>query len=198
MKLAIQSRNVFGKKLIPLRKQHIVPAVIYSKHLQETIAISIDEVQLKKAYSYAGSSTPVELEGDGIKQLVLFHTYQLHPVTDRFLHVDFLAIKADEVVEAEVHIVFEWEAPLVKMNLGQIQYVKNTIQVQALPSDLPHDIIVDISGIWWLDDGVFVRDIDLGKKVKIMDDPDQPIVVAIELSSDDEETVQEAVEEVVS
>lgn len=198
MKLAIQSRNVFGKKLIPLRKQRIVPAVIYSKHLQETIAISIDETQLKKAYSYAGSSTPVELEGDGIKQLVLFHGYQLHPVTSRFLHVDFLSIKADEVVEAEVHIVFEGEAPLVKLNLGQIQYVKNTIQVQALPGDLPHDIKVDISGISWLDDGVFVRDIDLGKKVKIMDDPDQPIVVAIELSSDDEETVQETIEEVVS
>lgn len=147
MKLAVQSRSVFGKKLTPLRRQKLVPAVIYSKHLQETIAISIDEVQLKKAYAYAGSSTPVELEGDGVKQLVLFHDYHLHPVTDRFLHVDFLSVKSDELVEAEVHIVFEGESSLVKLNLGQLQFVKHSIMVEAFPLDLPHNIKIDVSKI---------------------------------------------------
>jgi large subunit ribosomal protein L25 len=147
MKLAVQSRSVFGKKLNPLRKQHLVPGVVYSKHLNETIAVSIDEIALKKAYAYAGTSTALELEGDGIKQLVLFHDYQLNPVTDRFLHVDFLAVKADELVEAEVHIIFEGESPLVKLNLGQLQYVKHTIMVEAFPMDLPHDIKVDVSKI---------------------------------------------------
>ncbi len=52
--------------------------------------------------------------------------------------------------------------------------------------DLPHDIKVDISKIISLDDGVFVRDLNLGKKVKVLDDADQPIVVAVELSIDDE------------
>lgn len=186
MKLAVQSRSVFGKKLNPLRKQHLVPGVVYSKHLKETIAVSIDEVTLKKAYAYAGTSSAIELEGDGVKQLVLFHDYQLDPVTDRFLHVDFLAVKADELVEAEVHVIFEGESPLVKLNLGQLQFVKHTILVEALPMDLPHDIKVDVSNISGLDDGVFVRDLDLGKKVKILDDADQPIVVAVELSNDEE------------
>jgi large subunit ribosomal protein L25 len=185
MKLAVQARSVFGKKLTPLRKQKLVPGVVYSKHLSETIAVSIDEVALKKAYAYAGSSTALELEGDGIKQLVLFHDYHLDPVTDRFLHVDFLAVKADEVVEAEVHIIFEGEAPIVKLNQGQLQFVKHTIMVEALPMDLPHDIKVDISNITTLDDGVFVRNLDLGKKVKILEDGDQPIVVAVELSEEE-------------
>jgi large subunit ribosomal protein L25 len=186
MKLTVQSRTLFGKKLTPLRKLRLVPGVIYSKHMADTIAISVDEVQLKKAYAVAGTSTAVELTGDGINQLVLFHDYQLHPVRDTLLHVDFLAVKADEMVEAEVHIIFEGESSLVKLGLGQLQYVKHSIMVEALPLDLPHDIKVDVSNIATLDDGVFVKDLDLGKKVKILEDKDQPIVVAVELSSDEE------------
>jgi hypothetical protein len=48
-----------------------------------------------------------------------------------------------------------------------------------------------------LDDGVFVRDLDLGKKVKILDDADQPLVVAVELSND-EETTTDVVTEVAA
>jgi large subunit ribosomal protein L25 len=186
MKLTVQNRTLFGKKLTPLRKLRLVPGVIYSKHMTDTIAISIDEVQLKKAYAAAGTSTAIELIGDGINQLVIFQDYQLHPVRDTLLHVDFLAVKADEMVEAEVHIIFEGESSLVKLGLGQLQYVKHSIMVEALPLDLPHDIKVDVSNIATLDDGVFVKDLNLGKKVKILEDMDQPIVVAVELSSDEE------------
>jgi large subunit ribosomal protein L25 len=186
MKLTVQNRTLFGKKLTPLRKLRLVPGVIYSKHMTDTIAISIDEVQLKKAYAAAGTSTAIELIGDGINQLVIFQDYQLHPVRDTLLHVDFLAVKADEMVEAEVHIIFEGESSLVKLGLGQLQYVKHSIMVEALPLDLPHDIKVDVSNIATLDDGVFVKNLNLGKKVKILEDMDQPIVVAVELSSDEE------------
>jgi len=64
-----------------------VPGVVYSKH------------------------------GDNIEQMVLIHDIDVHPVTDEVIHVDFLAVRADEKVEAEVPVVLVGESPVEKNNL---------------------------------------------------------------------------------
>jgi large subunit ribosomal protein L25 len=106
-------------------------------------------------------STPIELVGDELKQLVLVHEIQTHPVSDQLLHVDFLAVRRDKKVTADVSVVLEGVSLIQKNNIGSIQLIKDTIEVEAFPQDLPHDIKIDISKIEHLHDVIFVKDIDL-------------------------------------
>lgn len=114
MKLTVSSRDVMGKKVKDLRKQGIIPAVIYGKHLGTSLHVSVEKLPLLRAYESAGMSTAVEISGDGINQLVLFHRLQLDPVTDRLMHVEFLAVNKDEEVTAEVPLLLVGISPFEK------------------------------------------------------------------------------------
>lgn len=184
MELQVNTRTVFGKKVNTIRKQGIIPGIVYGKHLKSPIAVQFDKISFIKTYRAAGESTPVDLTGDQ-KELVLIHSIDTDPVTDNLIHVDFLAVKADELVRASVAIVLEGVSPAEKDGLGKVQLVKDHVMVEALPRDLPHDIKVDLSNLKTLQDGVFVSDLVVNSKVTIVDDKDLPVVAIVELQSED-------------
>ena len=184
MELKISKRDIVGKKLWAIRKTGIIPGVIYGKHLAGPINIFFAKNEFIKLYKEAGASTVVNLIWD-YQEMVLIHNYQVDSVKDMLLHVDFLAVKSDEEVEAEVKVVLVWESPLEKLGLGRVQLLRNTIKVSAFPQNLPHDIKIDISNINTLDDGIFVKDIDLWSKVKIIDESSLPVVAAVENTAED-------------
>jgi large subunit ribosomal protein L25 len=150
-----------------------------------------------KAYRQTGSSQVINLEGD-CTEMVLVHDYQKNPITDDVIHIDFLAVNANEKVSAEVSIILVGIAPVDKDGLGKIELVRDHVRVEALPADLPHHIELDISMIKTLDDGIFVRDIDLGKKVVILDDADLAVVAAVALEDETEDAVVTPVAEAVT
>lgn len=187
MKLTVTSRQ--DKKASQLRKEGLVPCIIYGKHLDTPIAIACNKIDLIKRYKEAGYSTPLTLEGDKLDQLVLIQDIQVDPVTDVLMHVDFLAVKADEKVTTEVAIKLIGESPVEKLGLGKIQLVKDFVEVEAFPQDLPHDITIDISNIKEMDDAVFVKDLKVSDKVEILDDAEQVLVTVVTMA---EEEVEEA------
>lgn len=140
--------------------------------------ITAQKIQIVKTYHAAGMSTAIELEGDGIDQLVLFHNIQVNPVTDHLMHAEFLAVNKDEKVSAEVPVKLIGESPFEKNGLGTIQLVKSTIRVTALPLDLPHDIEVDISVIEYDSHSIHVSDLKISSKVEIDEDADETVVSA--------------------
>ncbi len=185
MKLHIDLRK--WEKPSDIRKAGNVPAVIYGKHLKESISIVCKKNDFIKRFKEAGYSTPLTLEWDGVNQFVLVQDIQVDPVSDVLVHVDFLAVNKDEKVTAEVPVKLFWEAPVEKLGEGKIQLVKDFIEVEAFPQDLPHDFQVDISVIERMDDTIFVKDIKVSDKVKILDDEDQPIVTILKLTEEVEE-----------
>ena len=191
MKLTVSSRDVMGKKVKDLRKQGVIPAVVYGKHLATSLHISIDKLPLLRAYESAGMSTPVEITGEWINQLVLFHHLQLDPVTDRLMHVEFLAVNKDEKVSAEVPLVLVGVSPFEKSGEGRVQLVMQTVQVTALPLDLPHDIQIDISVIEHEGQVLHVSDLKVNDKIHIDEDADAPILTALvnEVAKEDEEVL---------
>lgn len=193
MELQVTNRVVFGKKVNNIRKQSLVPGIVYGKHLKTPVAVQFDKNTFIKLYKTAGVSTPIDLTGDN-KELVLIHSIDTDPVTDVVLHVDFLAVKADEKVRASVAISMTGQSPAEKEGLGKVQLVKDHVMVEALPRDLPHDITVDISGLATLQDGIFVSDLKLSDKVTVLDDADQPVVAIVEIEdgSEEETTAPEA------
>lgn len=191
MKLMVSSREVLGKKVKNLRKQDIIPAVVYGKHLGTSLHISIEKLSLLRAYESAGMSTPVEISGDWVSQLVLFHRLQLDPVTDRLMHVEFLAVNKDEKVSAEVPLVLVGISPFEKSGAWRVQLVMQTVQVRALPLDLPHDIQIDISVIEHEGQVLHISDLQVSNKIEIEEDADAPILTALvnEVAKEDEEVI---------
>ncbi len=186
MQLNISERKVLGKKLWAYRKKWIMPGVIYGRHLDNPINIFFAKNEFIKLYKEAGSSTVVNLVGAS-SEMVLIHNYQVDSVKDSLLHVDFLAVKSDEEVEAEIKVVLVWESPLEKLGLGRVQLVRDYIKVSSFPQDLPRDIQINISNINTLEDGIFIKDLDLWSKIKILDELNLAIVAAIENTAEDKE-----------
>lgn len=186
MELNVTSRTVFGKKVNRIRKEGLVPGIVYGRHLKSPLAVQFDKVTFIKAYKAAGESTPVDLTGDQ-SELVLIHHVETDPVSNVVIHVDFLAVKADEKVRASVVIKVVGQSPAEKDGLGRVQLVKDHVTVEAFPRDLPNNIQVDVSGLATLQDGIFVGDLVVGDKVTIIEDKDQPVIAIVELQQEEAE-----------
>ena len=185
MKLTVQVRTATGKKVKNLRKEGQLPAIVYGKSLENPVLLSCVKNDFIRVYREAGFSTPIELIG-AIDQLVLLQDMQLDPVSDEVLTVDFLAVNANEKVSASVPVVLIGESKVEKLNEGKVQLVKDVVEVEAFPQDLPHNIEVDLASVESVNDVIFVKDLKVSNKVTILDDGEQPIVTVVELADEEE------------
>jgi large subunit ribosomal protein L25 len=174
MKLTVISRQ--DKKAKDLRKEGLIPGIIYGKHMSAPLAVACKRNDLIKKYKEAGYSTPLTLNGDGIDQLVLIQDIQVDPVTDILIHIDFLAVNKDEKVTTDIPVKLIGESIIEKSWEGQIQLIKDSIEVEAFPQDLPSEITIDISVIQTINDTIFVKDLKFSSKVEVLDDPEQVII----------------------
>ena len=189
MKLSVKKRDVFGKKVKNLRAQGLVPAVVYGKHV-EAEPISCVKNDLLKVYRAAWYSTPVELTGD-VDHLILINSLQLDPVSDEIISADFLAVSRTEKVSAKIPVVTFWESQLEKLNEGKIMQIRDEVEVEAFPQDLPSKFEIDISVLQTVNDVFFIKDLKVSDKVTILDDPELPILT-VSVLSDDEPEEEEA------
>ena len=185
MKLNISLRK--DEKVKAIRADGFVPAVVYGKHIDKALAITCKKNDFIKIYKEAGYSTAFTLEGDGVDQMVLIQDIQLDPVSDVLMHVDFLAVNKNEKVTTEIPLKVIGESSVEKLGLGKIQVLKDFVEVEAFPQDLPHDITLDISVIQDINDTIFVKDIKVSSKVTILDDLEQPLVTVLTLDEGTEE-----------
>lgn len=190
MKLTVQARTATGKAVKGLRRDGQLPGVVYWKTLETPVLLSCLKNDFIKVYRVAWFSAPIELTW-AINQLVLLHDMQLDPVTDEVLSVDFLAVNQNEKVTASVPVVLVGESKVEKLNEWKIQLVKDVVEVEAFPQDLPHNIEIDISKIETANDVIFVKDLQVSSKVRIVDDAEQPVVTVVELSDEEETTPTE-------
>ena len=188
MKLSVKKREIHGKKVKNLRTQGLVPAVIYGKHVKAE-SISCVKNDLLKVYRACGYSTPVELTGD-VDHLVLINSLQLDPVSDEIISADFLAVSRTEKVAAKIPVVTFGESQLEKLNEGKIMLIKDEVEVEALPQDLPSKFEVDISVLETVNDVFFVKDLKVSDKVTILDDPELPILT-VSVLEDEEPAAEE-------
>ena len=187
MKLSVKNRDIFGKKVKNLRAQGLIPAVIYGKHI-EAQSVSCVKNDLLKIYRTAWYSTPIELTGD-VNHLVLINSLQLDPVSDEIISADFLAVSRTEKVSAKIPVVTFWESQLEKLNEGKIMQIRDEVEVEALPQDLPSKFEIDISVLQTVNDVFFVKDLQVSDKVTVLDDPELAILTVSVLS--DEEPTEE-------
>jgi len=188
-----EARAVIGKQVKALRRAGLVPAVIYGAGLQP-IAIELKSREAERALARATGATLFDLELGGETHKVLVREVQRHSIRRDLRHVDFLKVAMDKLIRAVVPIELSGEAPAVKTLGGVLVSGVQSIEVEALPADLPDRVTISIDVLAKIDDKVTVADLALGKGVRVLTSADdvvaRVIYQAIEVI---EEPVKEAV-----
>ncbi len=177
-KLALDAREITGKKLKDLRAKGLIPSVIYGG--KEPILAASEYVATLKVLEKAGYHSPIDLDVAGKKRLAIVKNVSVDPVSRKILNVEFQAIKANEVVEATTPIVIvNFEASdASKLYHFAINQAIEEIDVKAKPADLPKDIEIDASGLTSVEDKITIADIKLAEGVELANkelDPEQVI-----------------------
>jgi large subunit ribosomal protein L25 len=146
--LAAETRDRAGKGASRhLRREGRVPAVIYGDN-KEPVSIHINERELMKALNTGHfMNSVVMIEGTGAAIRTLPKDVQLHPVTDRPLHVDFLRIGEHSTVHVNVplHFVDEELSPGLKRG-GVLSIVRHEIELIVDAAHIPDQIVVSMNG----------------------------------------------------
>ncbi len=175
--LKATKRDVSGKQVNALRRAGKLPAVIYGRHT-EPVKITLDSHDASRVLSKVGSSSLISIDVDGKEFPALVRERQRDYIKDRLIHVDFLAVSLSEKLRAEVRIELTGLSLAVKDMDAVLVTGLHTLSVECLPADLPEHVVVDISPLVKVGDSIHVRDVTLGDKVQILDDPDEMIVNA--------------------
>lgn len=191
--LPVQVRTVFGKSVRTLRKQGVLPAVLYGGGKKNT-ALSVVEQALEKMRKIAGESSLVELrvEGEGIEN-VLIHDIDYDPLTHKPRHVDFLRVRMDELLRVAIPFRFEGESPAVKEG-GILVKVMHEAEVEALPAHLPHEILVDLSRLATTGDRLTLADFTLPDGVSFVGDLESVAALIEEPRAEEEVSAAESSE----
>lgn len=194
LELLVHKRKVFGKKLKNLRQNGWLPAIVYGKSLSASLPLQLKYSDFETVYKITGENTLLDINDDEQKRRVLIYDVTKDFVSGRFLHVDFYQVNLDERIKVKVPLTFSGESEAVK-NLGGI-LVKNIyeVEVEALPNDLPKEIIVNISQLKNLEDSIKVQDLLLPPAVKILENPKETIVL-ISVAKSEEEVLEAVVSE---
>lgn len=183
--LAATKRDIYGKALTASRKEGLLPVVAYGRK-EESASYFVALPDFKKVYRVAGESSVITLKTPTGDVDVLIHEVEKNPSTGEFIHIDFYAIEKDKALQVSVPLVWEGDAPAVKLG-GIVVKVLHELEVEALPKDLPHEITVDLGVLETLESQIMVKDLSLPTGVKAVADPED-IVAALTVAKEEEET----------
>jgi large subunit ribosomal protein L25 len=200
--LNVKTRTVTGKGVKNLRKQNLIPAVIYGKDVAPK-SLAVEYLSFSRLYREAGESTLIDLKIDEAAPVkVLIQEVQVDPLSDKFAHVDFRQVKMTEKIKAEALLKFINEAPAVKELGGTLVRSVDKIEIECLPQDLVHEIEVDISALKTFEDRIHLKDLKIPTSIKALADMNVTVATVEaplseeELKKELETPVEEKVEEV--
>lgn len=189
-------RTVLGRKVKSLRREGILPANVYGKKVK-SLSIQLIAKEFMTVYGRAGETSLVDLKIDGEVKPVLISHIQKNPVTDEIIHVDFHQVDLKEKVKAAVPLEIIGESPADKSGIGILVQQMSEIEVEALPTDLPEKIMVDVSKLENVDEAILVKDLVFDKEKVAIDQDGEQIVVKIEPPAKEEEVAPPPTEEAV-
>lgn len=186
-KIAVEKREIKGKKLNKLRKQGLVPAVIFDSKTN-TQNISIRGDLLTKVLRGASATTIFEVVIDNVENKAIIKELQTDPVTDNIIHVTFFKIDEKAEMDFELPIVTKGIAPAVKNNLGVLVQTMESIMIRCKPGDLVDNLTADISLLDHPGQTMKLKELTLPKGIKLVhaEDIERTIITITELQKEEE------------
>ncbi len=173
-KLVVEKRKILGKKVHKLRKEGLLPANIYGKGV-ESLSVQVPYKEFEKVYKEAGETGIVDVEIAGIIRPSLIHNVQQDYYKHTLLHADFFQVNLKEKVKTMVKIVIIGEPKAVSEKLGILMQTLSEVEIEALPTDLPDKIEVNVEPLAILDAQITVGEIKVPADVTILTDASQVI-----------------------
>lgn len=169
--LKVDERTAQGKKVKALRREGLVPGVVYGPGI-DPLSVQVLEGELKKVVADAGKHTPIHLTGSK-RRIAMIKDVDIDPAKNTIRHISFHAVKADEPIVAEVPIrlVGEGESEAEKAGLIVLQAL-DKIEVKALPMELPDAIEISILALAEAGDKVTLADAKLPEGVVFVEHDD--------------------------
>lgn len=180
LELTLQERSVRGKAVKALRRQGLVPAVIYGDEVQPQNVMA-PQLAVTKTYRLAGKRQPIELLVGQTRRLAMIKSADIDPVKQELRHLAFHVVKRNEKVGAAIPVVIDGggETPAERLGLVVLKTLEQ-VSVEALPADLPQAIEAPGEKLAAVGDHLSVADLKAPKGVTIKDDPSQIIATVYE------------------
>ncbi len=172
-------RGDFGSRTSRrLRREGLVPGVVYSGG-SEASAFQVAERDVRNVLGEGAALFDLEIEG-GKAVPVVVKEQQLHPVRGSLQHIDLQEVRLDEAIQAEVTIELEGAdtAPGVKGG-GVLEHVTREVTVEALPAEIPDNIVADVSAME-INDTLQLSALVVPEGVTLVaDDPDEVTIATL-------------------
>ncbi len=195
--LEVHRRQETGKGVARrLRAGGYYPAICYRKGM-EPIPLSLEKKKLETLMHLTGSQNVLiqlkildDRDGSERQEAVILKDVQKDHLS-HVCHVDFLAVRMDEVILVETPVKLVGEPSGALREGGMVQQLRRTLEVECLPGDIPESFDVDISGMK-IGDSLHVEQIDVPKGIRILTDPKEPVVLLSAPSAEEEKPVPAA------
>ena len=195
--LNLDRRSVTGKKVRQLRRQGVIPVHLYGVDIEPT-NLQVDDLTLRRLLPQVGTNVPISLafEGQEMENICFVREVQRHPVTEEVIHVDFLRVDITKTISAEVPLSMIGASPAVSQMAGTLLQNVQSLSIEALPMDMPAEILIDVSVLVDFDVTLLVGDVDVPDNVTVLNDPEEAIArvvpprLEVETFDEDEEGVE--------
>jgi large subunit ribosomal protein L25 len=179
--LPVETREVTGKKVAALRRSGVLPANVYGKGLG-SVSIQVSAEYMEKTLKTVAANEVIDLKigGERDTRPVVIQKIQRHPLTSGVLHAEFYQVSLTHTMRADVPLVVIGTSDAILTYNGVLMTALESLQVEALPLDLPSRIEVDITPLTELEQSLHVRDLPIPANVTILTDPE---VMVVKISS---------------
>jgi large subunit ribosomal protein L25 len=174
--LTIKRREGTGKQVAKrLRRQGVVPAILYGGAKNETVTVDPKSV-LRMIAGHAGTTQllTLKMDGEGGSRLAIIRAMQFDPVSENLLHVDLQEVSADKPITVRVAVHPVGEAIGVRDTKGILNLVLHEVSVSCLPTVIPERIDADVSGLA-IGDVLTIADLSVPEGVRVLNDPGQAV-----------------------
>ena len=185
--LEVEQREERGSRAVRrLRRAGQVPGVLYGGSDGESVSFRVGARDLRQILVDGSALIDVKI-GGGKARPVIVKDQQAHPVRDELLHIDLLEVRLDEKIASTVAVELTGaeEAPGVKEG-GVLEHVTRELNIEALPTDIPDNLTVDVSGME-VAATMHLSEIDPPAGVTFLDDPEETIIATVVVPTEVEE-----------
>ena len=157
-----------------------IPAVVYGAGA-DPVAVEVEPKQITRIlYSESGHNSIFDVEIDGKATKVMIADWQIEPIRDQIIHVDFKRIALDKLLKLSVPVKLTGTAKGVKVGGGILDQVMREVEVECLPADIPSHIDVDVTNLE-VGGSLRVSDLPHSGKVKFLDAEDATVAHVVSI-----------------
>ena len=195
--LAVEERAERGSRATRrLRREGLVPGVIYGGGNGDAISFKVGARDLRQILVDGSALIDVKVGSDEARPVII-KEQQYHPVRDEVLHIDLLEVRLDEKIQSTVALDIEGaeDSPGAKEG-GVVEHVTRELNIEALPTDIPERIVVDVSHLEAAAT-MHLSEVTAPAGVTFLDDPEETIVATVTIPTEVEEPEVEEETELV-